>query len=73
MELPQKYVRNYRLTLDYEEDLIFYNALFSVLKKRKLKPTILNIFSILDKYKNLKKINENKKLVYLDANFKKKT
>ena len=36
LDLPKKFIRNYRLTLDYNDDFIFNNKLFSLLKKKNL-------------------------------------
>lgn len=64
VKLPKEFSRNYRLTLDYNKDLILFNSLFKKLSKKKLKIDLKNIFLILDKYKNIRNINKNCKLVY---------
>lgn len=64
VELPKNFVRNYRLTLDYKEDLMMFNKLFFNLKRRKLKNNLKNIFKILDQNKRIRRINSSKKLVY---------
>ncbi len=62
--LPNKLSRKYRLTLDYIEDLKFFNVLFKKLYKKKLHINLNNIFKILDKNRNLININKNCKLVF---------
>lgn len=64
VNLPKKLSRNYRICLDYKEDLIMLNALYKKLRKLKLDLNLKNIFFILDKYKNIRAINKNCKLVY---------
>ena len=64
VELPKNFVRNYRLTLDYKEDLEMFNKLFLSLKKRKLKGNLENIFKILDENNSISKINSSMKLLY---------
>ncbi len=62
--LPKRLSRKYRLTLDYVEDLKFFNALYENLYKKKLKINLKNIFKILDKNKNLENINKNCKQIF---------
>ena len=69
MDLPKSLIRNYRLTLDYEEDLKMFNKLFYLLKKKKLKNNIKNIFKVMDNNKSLVNINKSKKLVYTQKAF----
>ena len=64
-------IRNYRLTLDYEEDLKMFNKLFYLLKIKKLKNNIKNIFKVMDNNKSLANINKSKKLVYTQKAFSK--
>jgi N,N'-diacetyllegionaminate synthase len=64
VDLPKNFVRNYRLTLDYKEDLQMFNELFFYLKKRKLKCNLKNIFQILDDDSRIRKINSSMKLIY---------
>ena len=72
VKLPKKLVRNYRLTLDYLEDLKMFNHLFIEIKKRKIKFNIFNIFKILDERKSIRQINDKKELLYVSKAFKKK-
>ena len=62
--LPKNLSRNYRICLDYKEDLIMLNALFKKLKKLKLNINLKNIFLVLDRYKNISALNKNCKLIY---------
>ena len=62
--LPKNLSRNYRICLDYKEDLIMLNALFGKLKKLKLDLNLKNIFLVLDRYKNISALNKNCKLIY---------
>ncbi len=77
--LPKSLSRNYRLTLDYQEDLKMFNLLYEKLNKKKLKVNLSNIFHIMDKDRKLRDININCKLIfktnrklikYLDKNTK---
>lgn len=64
INLPGEWIRDYRLTLDYEEDLEMFNALFEKLEEEHLDPTLVNIFKVLDTYPSIPKINMHKTLVY---------
>lgn len=64
IDLPPELSREYRLTLDYEEDLMMFNELFSKLDDSNLSPDIANIFSIIDNNPSIAKINEHLTLVY---------
>ena len=72
VNLPKKFVRNYRLTLDYKEDLDMFNELYKKSKEMKKELNLKNIFYILDNYKYISKINQNLKLVYTSKDFRKK-
>lgn len=54
-ELPKEWVRNYRLTLDFQEDLEMLRALFDKLGSRE--PSLKNIYEILDKNPDILAIN----------------
>ena len=58
------------MTLDYEEDLKMFNKLFYLLKMKKLKNNIKNIFKVMDNNKSLVNINKRKKLVYTQKAFR---
>lgn len=56
VELPKEWVRNYRLTLDFKEDLDMLNALFGKLQLKE--PDIKNIYKILDENPEIPAINQ---------------
>jgi len=64
VDLPKKYVRDYRLTLDFEEDLLMFNRLFEKMEELGLDNNIDSIFYVLDKYSDIAKINSHIKLRY---------
>ncbi len=64
VDLPQNLVRNYRLTLDYQEDLILLNHVQKFLDEKKLSNSIENIFEYLDTHPEIAKINAHLKLRY---------
>ena len=72
VNLPKKMIRNYRLTLDYKEDLIMLNELYKMLQQKKLTANLNNIFGILDNNKRLDKINNIRKQVYNSITFRKR-
>lgn len=59
VELPPELVRNYRLTLDYEEDLKMFNKIQSYLEQNKIEPTLKNIFKFLDENPSIAQMNQN--------------
>lgn len=64
LDLPENLVRNYRLTLDYDEDLEILNKIFEELEKRKLAFSTDNIFAILDSSPEIVAINSHLSLKY---------
>jgi len=64
VDLPPDVVRNYRLTLDYQEDLDMFNALYKKLDEQNLEINLANVFSILDNDPALVTLNAHKTLVY---------
>ena len=60
--LPKKLIGKYRLTIDYNEDLIFFRKLFEkrLIKKKSL--NLENIFRILKKNRSITNINKKKKI-----------
>ena len=60
VNLPKKYIQNFRLTLDYKEDLKMFNELVYKLREKKLKINLSNIFKILKSFKYIDKINNKK-------------
>ncbi len=55
-ELPKDWVRTYRLTLDLQEDLDMFNALFEKLRTRDA--SIKNVFDIIDKNPWIHELND---------------
>ena len=73
VNLPDVLVRNYRLTLDYKEDLEMFNLLFQKLKQYNYEPNLLNIFKILDNHPEIVNVNSHLTLRYkTDKNLIKK-
>lgn len=64
VDIPTELQRNYRLTLDYPEDLEMFNRLYSVLDEKKLEPTLINVFSVLDEDPSISNINQHLTLSY---------
>ncbi len=64
VDLPGELVRDYRLTLDYQEDLDMFNALYDKLAEQELDSTLINIFKILDAHPEIPAMNGHKTLVY---------
>ena len=61
-ELPKEWVRAYRLTLDVQEDLDMFNALFEKLGKKEV--SIKNVFEVIDKNPQIHEINDAMVLKY---------
>ena len=64
VNIPKKFIRNYRLTLDYQEDLDMFEQLFIKLNQKQQQATITNIFNILDNDKDIVNINNHLTLKY---------
>jgi len=64
VNLPDALVRNYRLTLDYKEDLEMFNLLFQKLKQYNYEPNLLNIFKVLDSHPEIVSMNSHLTLRY---------
>ena len=62
VELPQKWRRHYRLTLDVQEDLDMFNALFKKLGSKE--PSIKNVFAILNANPRIPDLNNAITLKY---------
>lgn len=58
VDLPQKYIRDYRLTLDYPEDIKLYNIIHEKLSKKNPDFDLLDIYQLLDET-NLSEINSS--------------
>ena len=68
VDIPPELQRNYRLTLDYPEDLEMFNRLYAVLDEKKLEPTLINVFSVLDETPSISNINQHLTLLYQTDN-----
>jgi len=64
VELPSHLTRDYRLTLDYQEDLDLFNHIQKYVDDNGLNGTIGEIFSYLDNNPELSKINQHIGLKY---------
>lgn len=64
VDLPLELQRDYRLTLDYQEDLKMFNRLYSVLNEKGLAPTLVNVFSVLDEDASMSQLNQHLTLTY---------
>ena len=61
-ELPSQWVRPYRLTLDVQEDLDMFNALFEKLGAKEV--SIKNVFNVLEKEPWIHELNDAMVLKY---------
>ncbi len=64
IDLPEKWIRDYRLTLDYQEDLDLIVKIEEYFKKSNVEFNITNLFHYLDKNPNVAYINKDKGLIY---------
>lgn len=64
VELPEKWKRDYRLTLDYQEDLDLFNNVEEYFSKNNLEYTIDELFNYLDSNPQVAKINSHLTLKY---------
>lgn len=64
VHLPEELDRDYRLTLDYPEDLEMFNQLFEKLNESKLDAHMVNVFKILDQHPEIAKINAHHSQIY---------
>lgn len=62
-ELPKEWIRTYRLTLDVQEDLDMFNALFEKLGKKEV--SIKNVFDVIDKNPRIHELNDAMVLKYV--------
>lgn len=65
IDLPADLVRDYRLTLDYPEDLAMYEALYRELDARRLPPLLRNVFAVLDERPDIVALNASCQMVYV--------
>ena len=61
-ELPKEWIRTYRLTLDVQEDLDMFNALFEKLGNKEV--SIKNVFNVVDKNPWIHELNDAMILKY---------
>jgi spore coat polysaccharide biosynthesis protein SpsF (cytidylyltransferase family) len=66
VDLPADLVRDYRLTLDYEEDLTLFNIIDDYFTKNNTEPTLRNIIDFLDAHPKITKINQSLAVKYKD-------
>ena len=64
IDLPKELVRDYRLTLDYQEDLDLFNDLETYLKDENKEGTTAEIFEYLDKNPEVANLNSHISLKY---------
>lgn len=57
IDLPESFLRDYRLTLDEQADLDMFNALFD--KLGKLKPNMKNVYKVLDANPSIPRMNSS--------------
>ena len=66
VDLPEELIRDYRLTLDYEEDLTLFNIIDKHFVDNKTEPTLKSIFKFLDDNPKIAKINQSLAVKYKD-------
>lgn len=64
VELPAELVRNYRLTLDYPQDLEMFNKIEDHFKATRKERNIKSLFEFLDSHPEVVKINNDITLLY---------
>ena len=64
VDLPQKWIRDYRLTLDYQEDLDMFNHIEEYFNSNNLDYSIQELYKFLDKNIKISALNSNISLVY---------
>lgn len=64
VKLPEEWIRDYRLTLDYEEDLKLFREIESYFNANNLEYTLDNLFEFLDSNPEIAKINSHLTLKY---------
>ena len=65
VKLPDELIRDYRLTLDYDEDLVLFNKIQEHLDKNKLDSTLKNIYAFLDTNIDIAELNKGMEVKYL--------
>ncbi len=64
VELAEKYIRDYRLTLDYPEDLALFNKIENYLMESNIEFTIENVFHFLDTNPAIANLNKEAIVLY---------
>jgi N,N'-diacetyllegionaminate synthase len=64
VDLPSELVRNYRLTLDYSQDLELFKAIYQELSINNNEATLENVFAILDNNPEIVALNSSLTLRY---------
>ena len=64
VNLSQKFKKDYRMSIDYPEDLKFFRKLYELLKKNKKEVSMDNLNYIINKNKGLLRINNTRSMIY---------
>ncbi|NHK32405.1 MAG: 3-deoxy-manno-octulosonate cytidylyltransferase [Asgard group archaeon] len=64
LDIPEKHKRNYRLTLDYQEDFEFFKVVYDHFGKDAHKVTINELIQFLDEHPEVVKLNANCQKLY---------
>jgi len=64
VDLPQEWIRGYRLTLDYQEDLDMFNQIEEYFKENSLDFSIQELYKFLDNNPEVSSLNNHITLVY---------
>jgi len=64
VDLPKKWIRDYRLTLDYQEDLDMFNKIEEYFQEKKLSFSLETLYTFLDQNSEVVDINSHLTLKY---------
>ena len=64
IDLPPELIRDYRLTLDYTEDLLLFNKIEEYFNEKKAENTLCGIFDFLDSNPEIASINKDMEIKY---------
>ncbi len=64
VDLPKKWVRNYRLTLDYQEDLELFNKIEKHFSDNSINFSLESLYNFMDKNSEISEINSHLTLKY---------
>lgn len=64
VDLPDALVRDYRLTLDYSEDLEMFDRLYEELALDNVPARLANVFDVLDANESIREVNQDMAVVY---------